>query len=140
LVTAMVAGVVPAFGSWRRDPQSALTDGGRAATAGPKRRALLSALIITETALTLLLLVGAGLVIRNFVRLATLPLGFDAHGLLTLELTAPSRSYPTGDARAALIRRVLEEVRATPGVANAAATTANPLGGGTWGAAVPSDE
>ncbi|HEV3141790.1 MAG TPA: ABC transporter permease [Vicinamibacterales bacterium] len=140
LAAAIVAGLLPAFGSWREDARSALTDGGRAATAGPRRRRLLAALIVAETALTLVLLVGAGLVIRNFVRLVTLPLGFEARGLLTIELSPPPAAYPSAESRSTLVRRIVEEVRATPAVARAAVTTVNPLGGGTWGAAVTSEE
>jgi hypothetical protein len=99
---------------------------------------LLGALIVAETALTLVLLAGAGLMIQNFLRLRSLPLGFDARGLLTLELMPSSTAYPSGAARSELIRRIVEEARTVPGV-SAAITTVNPLGGGTWGAPVISE-
>jgi len=140
LVTALVAAIVPAFGTWRQDPRAALADGGRSTTAGPRGRMLLGSLVVAETALTLVLLVGAGLVIRNFVRLATLPLGFDAPGLVAVELTPPAASYPPGVKRSVLARQILDEVRSTPSIANAGVTTVNPLGGGTWGAQVASED
>jgi putative ABC transport system permease protein len=140
LVSAIVAGVVPAFGSWRSRPTLALGDGGRTTSGGPGGRRLLGTLIVAETALTLVLLAGAGLVIRNFVRLQTLPLGFNATGLLTMELTPSSAAYPAGAARGELARRIVERVRAEPGVISAAITTVNPLGGGTWGAPAISEE
>jgi putative ABC transport system permease protein len=140
LASAMIAGLVPALGGWRRDPRLALSDDGRTASGGPGGRRMLGALIVVETALTLMLLAGAGLVIRNFVRLQTLPLGFRAHGLLTLELTPPAAAYPPGPRRSELARQMVERVRATPGVLAAAITTVNPLGGGTWGASVITEE
>jgi putative ABC transport system permease protein len=139
IFSAIVAGVVPAFGSWRSDPQLALREGGRT-SGGPGGRRLLGTLIVAETALTLMLLAGAGLVIRNFVRLQTLPLGFTGPGLLTIELTPSVAAYPPGAARSELIRRLVEGVRSSPGVVAAAVTTVNPLGGGTWGAPAITEE
>jgi predicted permease len=140
IFSAIVAGVVPAFGSWRSHPQLALREGGGRTSGGPGGRRLLGTLIVAETALTLMLLAGAGLVIRNFVRLQTLPLGFTAHGLLTIELTPSVDAYPAGAARSELMRRLVEQVRSSPGVVAAAVTTVNPLGGGTWGAPAITEE
>jgi putative ABC transport system permease protein len=138
LASAVVAAVVPAFGSWSASPRAALSDGGRAMT-GRHGGRLLGALIVAETALTLVLLAGAGLMIQNFLRLRSLPLGFDARGLLTLELMPSATAYPPGAARDALIRRVVDEARSLPGV-SAGITTVNPLGGGTWSASVISED
>jgi putative ABC transport system permease protein len=140
LASAMVAGVVPAFGTWRSEPRLALGDSGRTTSGGPGGRRLLGALIVAETALTLVLLAGAGLVIRNFIRLEALPLGFNARGLLTIEVTPPPAAYPAGPSRSALVRRIVDAVRSAPGVASAAVTTVNPLGGGTWGAPAISED
>jgi len=134
LLSAVVAGAVPAFGSWTASPQAALADGSRTLGFGPHGRRLLSGLVVAETTLTLVLLAGAGLVIRHFVRLVSEPLGFAAHGLLTLEVSPGATAYPGGPKRSELIHRIVEELRATPGIVAAAATTVNPLGGGTWGA------
>jgi putative ABC transport system permease protein len=140
VASALLAAIVPAFGSWRVPPALALGDGGRSATGGPDRRRLLGALIVAETALTLVLLTGAGLVIRNFVRLQNAPLGFEASGLLVTELTFPPARYASAPARAEIASRIVERVRGVPGVKLAAVTTVNPLGGGTWGAAVISED
>jgi putative ABC transport system permease protein len=134
-LSAVVAAVIPAFGSWNAYPLAALADGGRAMTAGPSGRRLLGTLIVAETAVTLVLLAGAGLMIQNFLRLRSLDLGFTPQGLLTLEIT-PSIAYPSPAARSQLIRRIVEEARAASGVADAGVTTVNPLGGGTWGSPV----
>ena len=139
VATAIIAGVAPALGSWRVDVRAALSDGGRSATAGLRHRKLLGVLIVAEVAFTLVLLAGSGLVIRNFVQLSTLPLGFEARGLLTVELS-PSPASPPGPVRAGLIARLTSEIRRAPGVVNAAVTTVNPLGGGTWSAPIATPE
>jgi putative ABC transport system permease protein len=134
--SAILAGVLPALGSRRAEPGLALSDAGRALTGGPARRRLLGTLIVAETALTLVLLAGAGLVIRNFVRLQEAPLGFRAGGLLAMELTFPPAGYATSAARTGAVARIADRVRGISGVRAAAITTVNPLGGGTWGASV----
>jgi putative ABC transport system permease protein len=138
LASAVVAAVIPAFGSWRTDPRAALSDGGRTMSTAHGGR-LLGALIVAETALTLVLLAGAGLMIQNFLRLRSMPLGFDARGLLTLELMPSATEYRSASARTELMRRIVDEVRHVPGV-SAAITTVNPLGGGTWSAPVITED
>ncbi len=138
--SAVLAGILPALGSPRAEPTHALSDGGRAFTGGPSRRRLLGALIVAETALTLVLLAGAGLVIRNFVRLQVAPLGFRAAGLVAMELTFPSAGYAAAPARTTAAARIAEAVGGVAGVQAAAVTTVNPLGGGTWGASVITEE
>src|SRR5205814_1322969 len=103
-------------------------------------RRVLGTLIVAETAFTLVLLAGAGLVIHNFIRLRSMNLGFDAGRLLTLSLTPPLTTYPPGAARTELVRRIVDEVQATPGVVKAGVTIVNPIGGGTVGAPVISEE
>jgi putative ABC transport system permease protein len=138
--SAILAGVLPALGSRRAEPSLALSDGGRAFTGGPARRRLLGALIVAETALTLVLLAGAGLVIRNFVRLNEAPLGFRAGGLLAMEVTFPPGPYSAAAARTGAVAQIAESVGGIPGVQAAAVTTVNPLGGGTWGASVITEQ
>src|SRR5437762_3050255 len=137
--SAVAAGVAPAISVLRTDAPSALGDNARTMSGGPTGRALLAGLVVAETGLTLVLLTGAGLVVRNFVRLQTQPLGFEARGLLAIELTPPP-AYADSAARASLLHRVVDEISAAPGVVRAAATTVNPLGGGTWGATIVSDD
>lgn len=136
LASAIAAGFIPAFGSWRADPQAALSEGGRTMSGGRGGTRLLGTLIVAETALTLVLLAGAGLVMQNFARLRSIDLGIRTRGLMTLSLTPSPIAHAPGAARAETVRRIVEEVSAAPGVASAAVTTVNPIGGGTVGAAV----
>ena len=137
LASACIAALIPAFGSWRANPRAALADGGRSTTGGHGGR-LLGALVIAETALTLVLVAGAGLMIQNFLRLRSQPLGFGAAGLVTMEMV-PSAAYARVEARSTLVRRIVEQVQTIPGM-SAAITTVNPLGGGTWSAPVVTPE
>jgi len=136
--SAIAAGAAPAISMLRADAHAALGGSPRTMSGGRAGRRVLAGLVVAETALTLVLLTGAGLVVRNFVRLQTQPLGFEARGLLAIELTPPP-AYADA-ARASLLRRVVDEISSAPGVVRAAATTVNPLGGGTWGATIVSDE
>jgi len=140
VISAAIAAIVPLAAVWRTDPQRVLGDGSRSATVGRRHQALLGSMIVAEAALTVVLLAAGGLVVRNFVRLQTHPLGFDAHGLIALELTPPAERYPGADRRAALVREVIAALSASPRVARAAVTSVNPLGGGTWIAPVESED
>ncbi|MGA8143421.1 MAG: ABC transporter permease [Candidatus Acidiferrales bacterium] len=140
LFVSIAAGALPVFTRWKADVQLVLKEGARAGSAsGRTGGKLLGAFVIAETALALVLLAGAGLMIRNFQRLVHHDLGFDASHLLTFNLTPPPASQPVGPQRTALLRRVLEEVQNVPGVNAAGATIVNPLGGGTWDASVITD-
>jgi len=137
LLASVLAGIFPVLNSWRTDPQLVLKQGGRSGnSSGPSRSKLLGALVMIETALALVLLAGAGLMLRNFQRLTHRNLGFNTSQLITFEVTPPQTGYPPGPGRSVLLHRLLDEVQGVPGVAAAGATMVNPLGGGTWAASV----
>jgi putative ABC transport system permease protein len=136
LVVGVVSGIVPAVSASRTDLQRTLAEGGRSEGAGPKGRALLGALVVSEVAVAFVLLAGAGMMMENFARLRRRALGFEPRQLLTVKITPPWNDYPTAEKRQALVRGVLAEVERLPGVASLAATTVNPLGGGSWTAPV----
>ncbi|MGH9139987.1 MAG: ABC transporter permease, partial [Vicinamibacterales bacterium] len=132
LLAGVLSGIVPAFAG-SAEVQT-LKEGGRTSGGGGHR--LLNLFIVAQTALAIVLLVGAGLMLQNFQRLQHRPLGFDPTQLLTLEFTPPIASYQPGPARTRLVHRVIDEVQRLPGIAAVGATIVNPLGGGDWGAPV----
>jgi len=135
VLAGVLAGIVPAFS--RANAADALKEGGRSGgSGGPTTHRLLSAFIVAQTGLAIVLLVGAGLMLQSFQRLQHRPLGFEPRQLLTVEYTPPVATYAPGPARTRLMQRVIDEIARLPGVAAVGATTVNPLGGGDWGAPV----
>ena len=127
LVTGLVFGLLPAFGASRFDLNKALRETGKS-TAGKERYRLRSVLIFADVALALLLLTGAGLMMKSFIRLLEVNPGFDpSHTLtLTLSLWGPK----SADAPAiAFFDQVLQRVQALPGVESAGIVSQLPLGG-----------
>jgi len=114
----------------------ALLKGGIGISDSRTSRRLLQALVVSEIALTLVLLVGAGMMVLQFQRLQHAELGFATRNLLTLRAALPEARYASGSQRVNLVRQALEVIERLPGVTSAAITTVNPLGGGTWGARV----
>jgi predicted permease len=134
LLTGVVFGLVPAYQAVRFDLQTVLKEGGRASASGKGRSRLRSALVVTEVALSLVLLVGAGLLIKSFWRLQQVDTGFRAEQLLTLRLFPPASTYPNDQQVAAFYEDLLQRVRSLPGVNDAAVADGVPLGdrsGGT---------
>jgi putative ABC transport system permease protein len=129
LVAGLVAGVVPAREASRRDVGETLKEAGRAGSGAPRSRRFQSLLVITELACALVLVAGASLMARSFLRLQAGELGFDPEGVLTLRMSLPEYRYPTPAKRAAFVERVLAEVGAVPGVQAVGETTFLPLSG-----------
>jgi len=124
-----LAGLLPALRAGSRPPAVAL----KGATVGAGhawRSRSTDALMIAQVALTLVLLAGAGLLLRSFVRLVHVDPGFDAAHVVTAELRLPGTRYAAAGARRAWVTQALERVRALPGVTVAAAATGTPLRGG----------
>jgi len=132
LLTAMLFGAAPAVVIVRRAPGEAMGSGGRRSTAGPSR--LRSALVVVECALSLVLLVGSGLLARSFLTVSRIPLGFRPEHVLTMRFSLPDSHY-TEKRRAALIQQLIDRCAALPGVTGAAAVSTLPLTGESegWG-------
>ena len=130
VVTGLLFGLVPALRLSQGELQGTLRGGGRGVAGhGPAQR-MRAALVLTEVALSVVLLVGAGLLLRSFVALQRVQPGFDPANVLTVQVALPSTTYPQlaeqGDA---FWGTVLERVRALPGVRTAAITSQVPLTG-----------
>jgi predicted permease len=126
LLTGLIFGVFPAWRSSRLDPAIALRDTTRSSTASRAQNRLHSALIIGETALSLILLVGAGLLIRSFDRLLSVDPGFNAQHLLTFRVGMPPKRFQD-DRLTQLAQRIQSRVAILPGVTSSTYAFPMPL-------------
>jgi len=128
LLTGILAGLAPALNVSNPDPNEALKEGARSAGAGPGRQRLRSLLVVTEVALALVLLVGAGLMVKGFGVMLNQNQGFDRSHVLTFRI-AFAESETANDARVrTFYDQVIEKLRRLPGVDSAAAATSLPSG------------
>jgi putative ABC transport system permease protein len=118
LVTGVLFGLAPAFESLRADPNSTINEGGRSGTASHARRRIRAALVISEIAISVMLLVGAGLLLRSFANLQNLTGGFSAppRQVVTMLVSPGNRKYSEPAAGLAFYEEVLRRVRQLPGV------------------------
>jgi len=137
LLAGIFAGLFPGLGHAGGASANALRQAGRSSSgAGRTAHRVLNGFVIAQTALALVLTAGAALMTEHLRRLLIRDLGFEPHQLLTMEITPSQYEYPAGPRRTVLVNSMLQAIRSTPGVAAVAATTVNPLGGGTWGAPI----
>ncbi|MFL6207328.1 MAG: ABC transporter permease [Pyrinomonadaceae bacterium] len=132
LITGLIFGLAPAIQASRPDLNEMLKEGGRSGAEGGRRNRVRSLLMIAEIALSFLLLAGAGLLIKSFIRLRDVSPGFNTEGVLAMRLSLPSAKYPKGQPRVDLYRQAFERVRALPGVESVGAVLTMPLGGDTF--------
>jgi putative ABC transport system permease protein len=131
LTTGIVFGLAPALHVSRTDVNEVLKEaGGRSAAGGVRTRRWTGALIVIELGLTLVLLAGAGYMMRSFVTLYRADVGADTSRVLTMRLYLPLTKYPRPEARAALAQRLEERLRGMSALQAAAITTNPPLFGG----------
>jgi putative ABC transport system permease protein len=127
VVAGFVFGLVPALRAGAVTAAASLADGARGASAGRERHVVRRSLVVAQVALALTLLVGSGLAVRSFQRLAGVDLGFDPRDVLTLSVALPERDYGTDESRLAFHRQVVEQLEAIPGVVSASATSNLPM-------------
>jgi predicted permease len=126
LATGILFGLAPALHVSKTDINEIMKEGGgRSGTGGPRAQRWTSALIVGEIALTLVLLAGAGFMMRSFLALYRMDLGFETSQLLTMRLSLPLTKYPKAAPRTALFQRLEERLRGV-GAIQAAALTSNP--------------
>ena len=131
LATGLLFGLAPAFSS-RHVTHDALKEGGRGGTAGAGSQRLRGTLVVAEVALSLTLLVGAGLLIRSFLRLQDVDTGFRPEGVLTMRISLPSEKYAKIEQNRTFFRELLAQIRRLPGVDAAGGATGLPLSGAGW--------
>ncbi|MEP6810858.1 MAG: ABC transporter permease, partial [Chthoniobacterales bacterium] len=127
--TGILFGLVPALALGNPELTESLKDGGRGATTGLRRNRLRNGLVVAEVALALVLLVGAGLLMKSFARLQNVDPGFDPHHVLTMEVSLPAQKYPSGQPVSDLFAEATRRISALPGVQSAAFTSILPLSG-----------
>jgi putative ABC transport system permease protein len=128
VVTGLAFGLAPALQSARGDLRGALQSGGRGASGGSLDR-MRGALVATQVALALILLVGAGLLIKSFARLQEVDPGFRPANLLTFRVALPAARYPSDTARRLLFGQLESRLATLPGVQLVGGVTSLPIGG-----------
>jgi putative ABC transport system permease protein len=130
LATALLFGAAPALAATGADPNVSLSEGGRSVTAGRGKRRFRGALVITETALALFLLAGAGTLLKALLVMRATAPGFRSDNLLVVDLFLPRAKLESESERRRFGEELLSEVKRMPGVSSAALVADLPLGGG----------
>src|SRR5438876_6173632 len=130
VVTGLLFGLAPAWQASQLDLQNTLKDTTRGTTGGRAR--LRQGLVVGEVALTLMMLAGAGLLLRSFHRLQHVNPGYSLERVLSFRLDLPERKYETEQSQIIFYRSLVEKLRALPGVQAVSVTSRLPLGGNDW--------
>ena len=127
VVTGVIFGLAPAWQSLRVDLNSALKEGGRGSVAESGQRRLSSLLVVVEMAMAMVLLIGAGLLLRSFAHLLDVKPGFRTENLLTMQIGLPNVAYQQPEKRAAFLQQLEANLRGAPEVASVGIVTRLPL-------------
>jgi putative ABC transport system permease protein len=132
VLTGLIFGCIPAWHSTRVDLVGSLKDNARGAIGAGGLQRLRGTLVVAEMALAVLLLTGAGLMIRSFARLQNVDSGFKTENVLTFHLSLPERDYTNDAQRAVFMNALLDRLRTAPGVSSVAASSYQPMAGQTF--------
>lgn len=132
LLTGILFGLAPGLRALRQIPFEALKEGSHGSTSAEASQRLRSTLVVAEVALSVMLLAGAGLLIRSFLRLQEVDGGFRADGVLTLRLSLPEQKYSRPEQTSVFYKELLDRVRRLPGVDAAGAVSGLPLTQAGW--------
>jgi putative ABC transport system permease protein len=127
LLTGLIFGLAPAAQASKFNLNETLKEGGRDSAVGNRGNRIRGLLVIAEVAVSLILLIGAGLLINSFLRLRNVDPGFRADNLLTMQVALPALKYPDLTRRAAFYTELVRRIEALPGVKSAAVTNWIPL-------------
>jgi putative ABC transport system permease protein len=131
-LTGTIFALAPALQFSKPNLNESLKEGSRGSTSGGRRQLIRSALVVLEVAMALVLLVGAGLLIKSFDRLVAVNPGFQIDHALAVEVNIPRTKYPKDQQRSDFFSSLLEKARALPGVQSVGATNVMPLGGNDY--------
>ncbi len=131
VLTGIIFGLAPALQGSKPDLNESLKEGGKGTVTSRRGNRMRSLLVVSEIALSLVLLVGAGLMVRSFARLQQVRLGFNPENLLTMAISLPQAKYSEANQREAFYRSLLERVATLPGVQSTAVIDPLPLAGDT---------
>jgi putative ABC transport system permease protein len=127
VISGLLFGLAPAIQVSRPNLNNALKEGGRQGTSGTNR--LRSAFVVAEIALSLILLVGAGLLVRSFISLMKINPGFNPENVMTMQIVLPAAKYKEDPQRAAFFSSLIQKAQSVPGVQQASVVNYLPLGG-----------
>jgi putative ABC transport system permease protein len=127
VITGVVFGLAPAWQTLKLDLHSALKEGGRTAIADRSQRRLSSLLVIAETAMAVVLLIGAGLLLKSFAHLLDVKPGFNTENVLTMQIGLPNAAYQEPQKRAAFLKQLETNLAAAPEVSSVGLVTRLPL-------------
>jgi putative ABC transport system permease protein len=130
VLTAIFSGLMPAIQAMRISPVEAFREAGRGFSGSLRAGRLRSAMVVAELALAIVLLAGAGLLVRSFAQMQGVDPGFPTRNLLTMRFALPYARYPKVNQVTAALQQILEGIRRIPGVRSASATSSLPLDGG----------
>jgi putative ABC transport system permease protein len=116
IATGVIFGLAPSWATAKTDLNESLKEGGLSTTTESGRRRMRNALVVSEMALALVLLTGAGLLVRTFLRLVNVDLGIDPANVVTMGLRLPNYKYSSATQQALFYRELLEKIPSTPGV------------------------
>ncbi|HEX5736618.1 MAG TPA: ABC transporter permease [Blastocatellia bacterium] len=129
LVVGVAFGLAPAYQASKPDLTEALKEGARGSAVSIVRNRTRSLLVVAEIALSLVLLVGAGLLIKSFIKLQQVDPGFNPERVFTIDIALPDATYPEADRQLAFFDQALDKIAALPGVESAAISTSIPFSG-----------
>jgi putative ABC transport system permease protein len=129
LLTGVLFGLIPALQASKTDLTESLKEGGRSSTEGLRRNRVRSLLVISEIALSLVLLIGAGLMLRSFWRVQEVDPGFNPHNVLTMRISLPAAKYAQAEQVMNFYQTTIERVKGLPGVQAVGVSGGIPLSG-----------
>jgi putative ABC transport system permease protein len=132
VLVGLLFGLVPALRSAKTDLTEALKDRARGSSPDRRNERVRQLLVVGEIAVSLVLLVGGGLMMRSFLRLTSVDPGFDPRGVMTATVPLSGPRYSTDEQRAAFFQQLTEQLSNLPGVKSASAINHIPLGGDVW--------